>query len=455
MRSVRIGAGQGFYGDTVTAAVDMAGLGGVHYIAFDALAELTLAILQKDRQRDPGLGFTRDLPVAMRLLLPLCREKGIRLITNAGGLNPISAGAEVAKVARGLGLRGLRVATVTGDDLLDRIDSLRAGGVDLSNAETGAAVESVADRLVFACAYLGAGPIVEALRQGADVVVTGRVADSALFLAPAIFELGWKWDDWDRLASGTVMGHLLECSGQATGGNFGGDWRAVPEPWRLGYPLAEVHENGEFVISKPPGTGGLVTFDTVREQLLYEVHDPARYIAPDVIADFTTVRLQDLGGDRVLVQGASGRMRPERLKGVLGYHEGWVGEGRIGYCWPDALAKARLAEEILRHRFHIAGVRYEEIRVEYQGINSLHGPLSPDPEGELNEVYLRVAVRTRTQEDAARATREFPYLGLNGPPGIGGYGGITPPRELLGIWPVSIPRGLVEPSIRVAVEEVG
>lgn len=454
MRSVRIGAGQGFYGDTVTAAVDMARLGGVHYIAFDALAELTLAILQKDRQRDPGLGFTRDLPLAMRLLLPLCREKGIRLITNAGGLNPGGAGAEVAKVARGLGLRGLRVATVTGDDLLDRIDSLRAGGVDLSNAETGAAVESVADRLVFACAYLGAGPIIEALRQGADVVVTGRVADSALFLAPAIFELGWAWDDWDRLASGTVMGHLLECSGQATGGNFGGDWRAVPEPWRLGYPLAEVHENGEFVISKPPGTGGLVTFDTVREQLLYEVHDPARYIAPDVIADFTTVRLHDLGGDRVLVRGAGGRMRPERLKGVLGYHEGWVGEGRIGYCWPDALAKARLAEEILRRRFEVAGVRCDEIRVEYQGIDSLHGPLSPDPEGELNEVYLRVAVRTRTQEDAARATREFPYLGLNGPPGIGGYGGITPPRELLGLWPVSIPRGLVEPSIRVAVEEV-
>lgn len=455
MKSVRIGAGQGFYGDTVTAAVDMAGLGEVRYIAFDALAELTLAILQKDRQRDPGLGYTRDLPLAMRLLLPLCREKGIRLITNAGGLNPTGAAAEVARVARGLGLRGLRVATVTGDDLLDRIDSLRAGGVDFSHAETGAAFESVADRLVFACAYLGARPVVEALEQGADVVVTGRVADSALFLAPAVFELGWPWDGWDRLASGTVMGHLLECSGQATGGNFGGDWQAVPEPWRLGYPLAEVHENGEFIVSKPPGTGGMVSFDTVREQLLYEVHDPSCYIAPDVIADFTAVRLQDLGGDRVLVQGAAGRARPERLKGMLGYHEGWVGEGRIGYCWPDALAKARLAEQILRHRFEIAGVRYQEIRAEYQGIDSLHGPLSPDPEGDLNEVYLRVAVRTRTQEDAARATREFPYLGLNGPPGIGGYGGITPPRELLGVWPVLIPRDLVEPSVRVAVEEVG
>ncbi len=454
MKSVRIGAGQGFYGDTVTAAVDMAGLGEVRYIAFDALSELTLAILLKDRQRDSALGYTRDLLPAMRLLLPLCRERRITLITNAGGLNPSGAGAEITALARDLGLRGLRVATVTGDDLLGRIDALRGRGLTLAHAETRASFAEIADRLVFACAYLGARPIVDALRQGANIVVAGRVADSALFLAPAVFELGWRWNDWDRLASGTIMGHILECSGQATGGNFVGGWRSVPEPWRLGYPLAEVREDGECVISKPAGTGGLVTFDTVREQLLYEVHDPARYAAPDVIADFTSVTLQDLGENRVLVRGARGAPQPTQLKGIIGYHDGWMGEGRIGYCWPDALGKARLAEEILRHRFEIAGVRHEEICVEYQGVNSLHGPLSPAPYGDLNEVYLRVAARTRTQEDAARATREFPYLGLNGPPGIGGYGGITPPRELLGLWPIQIPRELVEPSIQITVEEV-
>jgi len=454
MTSVRIGAGQGFYGDVITAAVDMARLGGVRYMAFDALAELTLAILQKDRQRDAHLGYARDLPAAMRVLLPLCRQQGIRLITNAGGLNPPGAAAQVVQVARELRLRGLRVATVTGDDLLGRLDALRAGGADLRHAQTGAPFEAIADRLVFANAYLGARPIVDALAQGAHVVVAGRVADSALFLAPAVFELGWAWDDWDRLAGGTVMGHLLECSGQATGGNFGG-WQTVPDPWRLGYPLAEVYDDGRCVISKPPGTGGLVTFDTVREQLLYEVHDPARYMAPDVIVDFTTVRLHDLGGDRVLVEGATGRRRPDHLKAVLGYHAGWMGEGRIGYCWPDALAQARRAAQILQHRFEMAGVRCEEVRVEYQGVDSLHGPLSPPPADDPAEVYLRVAVRTRTQEDAARVARELPYLGLNGPPGIGGYGGITPPRELLGLWPVLIPRGMVEPAIQVVVEEVG
>ena len=263
MDRVRIGAGQGFYGDTPDGAIDVALHGDVSYICFDALAELTMAILQKDRMRNPEGGYTRDLPHFMRRLLPAARERGIRLITNAGGMNPHGAAAAVRAVARELGMPDLAVAAVSGDDLTSDVDDLRAGGVELRNSDTGTPFDDIRSRTVFAVAYLGAQPIVDALRQGADVVVTGRVADASLFVAPLVHELGWSFDDWDRLAAGVVLGHLMECSGQATGGNFGGDWRSMPDLAHIGYPIAEVWENGEAVISKAPGTGGRVTFDTL------------------------------------------------------------------------------------------------------------------------------------------------------------------------------------------------
>ncbi|HEY4868593.1 MAG TPA: acyclic terpene utilization AtuA family protein, partial [Candidatus Dormibacteraeota bacterium] len=281
MRSVRVGAGQGFYGDTPDGALDVARNGDVSYICFDALAELTMAILQKDRMRNPEGGYTRDLPAYMRLILPIARERGIKLITNAGGMNPEGAAAAVRGVARDLGMDDLRVGVVSGDDITSRLDDLRADGATLAHLDTGASIDTVRDRVVFAVAYLGAQPIVDALQRDADVIVTGRVADASLFVAPMVHELGWAWDDWDKLAAGVVLGHLMECSGQATGGNFSGDWWNIPDLDRIGYPICEVYDDASALISKPRGSGGWVSVDTVKQQLLYEVLDPRSYMNPD------------------------------------------------------------------------------------------------------------------------------------------------------------------------------
>src|SRR5438445_468261 len=334
--SIRIAAGQGFYGDTPDGALDVALKGDVKYICFDALAELTMAILQKDRMRDADSGYARDLPAFMRRLLPVARERGITLITNAGGMNATGAATAVREVARELDMADLRVATVTGDDVTSRIDDLRARGAQLSNLDTGADIDGVRDRVVFAVAYLGAAPIVEALQRGADVVVTGRVADASLFVAPMVHELGWSFEDWDRLAAGVVLGHLMECSGQATGGNFSGDWQNIADLDRVGYPVCEMREDGTALLTKPAGTGGRVSVDTVKEQLLYEVLDPTSYANPDVVADFTSVELHNVGPDEVAIIGVRGRPRPHNLKVIAGYLDGWMGAATIAYSWPDA-----------------------------------------------------------------------------------------------------------------------
>lgn len=454
MRTVRIGAGQGFYGDTVDGALDVARHGDVAYICCDALAELTMAILQRDRMRDPARGYTRDLPAFMEALLPICRERGIRLVTNAGGINPAGAAAVVRDTARRLGLDELRIGVVVGDDLTHRIDDLRAAGERLAHLDTGADLEEVRDRVVFGVAYLGARPIVEALERGADVVVTGRVADASLFVAPMVVELGWSWEDWDRLAAGVVLGHLMECSGQATGGNFSGDWWNVPDLDRVGYPVCEMREDGVASLSKPPGTGGRVSVDTVKEQLLYEVLDPRAYANPDVVADFTTVQLRQAGEDVVEVSGVRGRPRPERLKAILGYLDGWAGTVVIGYSWPHALAKARHAATLVQRLAERAGLRPAEQVVEYIGYDSVHGDAAPEP-AEPNEILLRICARFATEAEARRFPRVATPLGLNGPPFIAG--GVTPPeaRPLLGTWPTVVARDLVEPGIEVDVEAVG
>jgi hypothetical protein len=307
---------------------------------------------------------------------------------------------------------------------------------------------------VFASAYLGARPLVEALDAGADIVLTGRVADAALFLAPMVHELGWHWDDWDRLAQGIVVGHLLECSGQATGGNFGGDWRSIPDLAHIGYPIAEVWENGDAVITKVPGTGGRVNFDTLREQLLYEVHDPRHYLTPDVDVDMTTLTMEETGSDEVRVTGATGRAAPEMLKIVAGYEDGVMGQAMIGYAWPDALAKAQAAARIIQQQMVEIGLQSEETVVEYLGYNSIHGPLAdPANVDDLNEVYLRIAVRCKDKKEAAKLGRLFPPLALSGPPFIGGAGGMIEPRGLLGIWPTLAPRTIIEEYVHVSVEE--
>lgn len=445
----------GFYGDSIYPSLDTALRGDVQYLAFDDLAELTMAILEKDRQRNPGGGFTKDIGPLMRELLPVTHPRGIRLVTNSGGINPDGARKEVFRVAQELGITGLKVAIVEGDNIRDRLEDLRTAGEDLRNMDDGRPVDEILSRLLFASVYLGAAPIVEALRQGAEVVITGRTTDTAQFAAPLIYEFGWQPDDWQRMASAILVGHLLECAGQVSGGNFSGDWWNLKDMDRLGYPIAEVSEDGTAILTKPEGTGGRVSVDTVKEQLLYEIHDPAEYLTPDVTLDLTTVDLENIGPDRVRVRHATGRPAPRTLKALLGYRNGFMGEGTMGYAWPDALSKARMAADIVQKQIRRLGIQAEDVHVSYLGYDSLHGPLAREIDEELlNEVYLRVAIRTATREEAAKLGRLFPPLALDGPPFIGGLGGMTPARELLGLWPTLIERSRIEPHVRVNVEEV-
>jgi hypothetical protein len=453
MKTVRIGSGLGFYGDSwrpVRASIER---GGVRYIGSDHLAELTLAILQKDRQKDANAGYARDMLPMLAELFPPGRAHNVKFILNAGGLNPSGGGAALADTFRKLGIKA-RIAIVTGDSVMERIDELIAAGETLAHLDTGADIGTVRSRLLFASAYLGAKPIVEALEQGADIVLTGRVADAALFLAPLVHEFKWRWDDYAKLAQGLTVGHLLECSGQASGGNFGGDWETVPDTAHIGYPIAEVAEDGSAVITKAPGTGGLVSFDTVRQQLLYEVHDPRNYFSPDVVLDMSTIRLTDLGGNRVEVTGASGKPRTETLKVVGGYEDGWMGEASLSYSWPDALKKAQATAGIVRTLLDEQKVKYDELCVEYLGHNALFGPIAEhDPAGELNEVILRMAIRTPERKAAEGFRRHFPWLALSGPPFVTGAG-IQGASALIGIWPTLVKRELVESRVKIEMLEV-
>jgi Acyclic terpene utilisation family protein AtuA len=456
MKAVRIGAGLGFYGDSwrpVRASIER---GGVQYVASDHLSELTLAILQKDRQKDPAAGYARDALPMLTELWPLAAPRGVKFVMNAGGLNPEGLRAALAAAFRAQGWKA-RIATVSGDSLAERLDELRAAGEPLAHMDSGADIAGVRERLLFANAYLGAQPIAEALARGADIVLTGRVADAALSLGPLAHELGWRWDDWDRLAQGLTVGHLLECSGQASGGNFGSalEWAKIPDLLHLCYPIAEVGEDGAALLTKAPGTGGRVSFDTLRQQLLYEVHDPHAYVSPDVVLDMGTLRFEDLGSDRVRVRGAGGAPRPAKLKIVAGYHDGWMGTGMIGFSWPDAYRKCAASARIIEALVAENRLPIEETRVEYVGYDSLLGAnADPAHRDELNECFLRMTVRTRDRRAAESFGRLFPWLGLSGPPYAGGFHGIQRAKELLGIWPTLAARERIEPGIRVDVEDV-
>jgi hypothetical protein len=440
--TVRIGGGQGFYGDGIGPVADVLDA-GVDYLVCEALAELTLAILQKDRQRDESLGYTRDLPLYLRAALPFVLDGRTKVITNAGGINPIAAGRAAVAAAKAAGASGLKVATVVGDDVRP-----------LGGAGGAADAVDLPDDVLFANAYLGARPIVDALAQGADIVITGRVADASLFVAPLVHEFGWSWDDWDRLAAGVAIGHLMECSGQVAGGNYSGAWWENPNPFRVAFPIAECEADGSAVITKPPVTGGMVTFDTVREQLLYEVHDPRRYLNPDVVADFTSLTVDDQGGDRVRVSGARGQAAPESYKGLVCTPAGWAGEARIAYSWPDAEAKARAAVAFLRHQAEAQGVPVEEWWEEYFGAGAYWG--ATEGAAEPPEVIARLAWRTADPESAARVSRGAGVLGLSGPPTITGTGRTRDgkPTQLLAVEPFFVDKALVDAQVRVDVEEV-
>lgn len=414
MRTIRIGAGAGFAGDRIEPAVELARHGRLDYLVFECLAERTIAIAQQARLTDPSKGYDVLLDQRMSAVLAACRENGTRIVTNMGAANPLAAAERVCDVARRLGLGGLKVAAVTGDDVLEAIR-----GSDLQLLE-GGTLADLDNRIISANAYIGAVPIVEALAAGADVVVTGRAADPALFLGPLIHSFGWAADDWDKLGRGVLAGHLLECAGQVTGGYFADPGvKDVAGLAHLGFPIGEVSEDGDLVVTKLEGTGGAVTTATVKEQLLYEIEDPTRYLQPDVIADFSQVRVRNAGPDRVAVEGGGGTARTGLLKVSIGYVDGYVGEGQISYAGTGAVERGRLALEIVRERLAITGVPMGEARFDLIGVDALHGAALSQG-GAPYEVRVRVAARTEAAAEAIAIGNEVEALYTNGPAGGGG-----------------------------------
>ncbi|HXF04606.1 MAG TPA: acyclic terpene utilization AtuA family protein [Blastocatellia bacterium] len=450
MRMIRIANGQGFWGDSLDAPLEQVMLGPVDYLTMDYLAEVTMSIMQKQKARDPRLGYARDFVPLMERLLPLCVEKNVTVITNAGGVNPQACRDAVVEVARRLGLSGLRIGIVTGDDILDRLDELLSRGHELRDLDTGRPLTEIRPHIQSANVYFGAFPIAEALRQGARIVITGRTTDTGITLAPMIYEFGWRADDYDRLAAGVVAGHIIECGAQCTGGNCQIEWETIPDMDRIGYPIVEAFEDGTFIVTKHEGTGGRVSAAVIKEQLVYEIGDPREYITPECIADFTTIRLEDVGPDRVRVWGVRGRPPTEFYKVSISYFAGYKAVGTLVYSWPDAYAKARRADEILRKRLDRLGLRFEEIVTEFVGVNACHGPLAPPPSPDLAEVQLRVAVRSHDEAAVQRFTREIAPLILNGPPTVTGFAGGRPRvEEIIAYWPALLHKSQVEPQVEV------
>jgi hypothetical protein len=443
MRQIRIGAGAGYSGDRIEPAIELAEKGDLQYLVFECLAERTIALAQQAKLKDPASGYDPLLPERLRAVLPLCHSKGVRIITNMGAANPIAAGEQARAVAQELGLTGLKIAAVIGDDVLPHLSN-----GDYRIEETGAAVADIGNRVVSANAYIGAQPIAEALAKGADIVITGRAADPSLFVGPLIHEFGWAMENWHRLGQATLIGHLLECAGQVTGGYFADPgYKDIPDLARLGFPIGEVSEDGSVVITKVAGSGGRVTPATCKEQILYEIHDPARYLTPDVIADFSRVTVEEIGSDRVRVQGASGGSKPETLKVSIGTVEGFVGEGQISYAGPGARTRGELALDIVRERLKLTGVHTSELRFDLIGVNSLHGDRLSGNGGhnEPYEVRVRVVGRTDRPDEAVRIGNEVETLYTNGP---AGGGGVTKSvREVVGILSTYIPRDLVRPTV--------
>jgi hypothetical protein len=455
MKTVRVGNGQGFWGDNVDAPVELLRGGPIDYIGMDYLAEVTLSIMMRQKLKDPRLGYATDFIDFMRRVLPELVERNVRVLTNAGGLNPRACREQIFALARELGVKGLRIGVVEGDDLLGRLPELVAAGHPLANMDSGEPLAPYLDRMTSANAYLGARPVVEALDQGALIVLCGRVTDTALALAPLIHEHGWAADDWDRLAAGTIVGHVLECGAQATGGNFSRFWE-VPDLWNVGYPLAEVAADGSFVVTKHEGTGGLVTVDTVSEQLVYEMGDPSAYITPDVIADFTSIRLEQAGPNRVRVSGVRGRPNTPFLKISASHLAGYKASGQLTLSGPRALEKARLAAEIVWKRLERAGVVFapENRSEEYLGVGACLPGIFRAPD-EPPEVVLRLGVRDADPARVERFGKEIAPLVTAGPPGVTGFAGGRPkPQPIVAYWPALLERGEVERHVRVSVEEV-
>jgi hypothetical protein len=449
--TIRIAAGQGFWGDLPDAPVRQVEGGPIDYLMLDYLAEVTMSIMQKQKARDPNSGYARDFIPLMKRILPACVERGIKVTANAGGVNVRGCADAVVAVARELGLGGrVRIGIVAGDDIMSRLDEMLSRGIELRNMDTGEPLSSVRDSIQSANVYLGAAPLVEALNQGAQIVITGRATDTGLTLAPLIHEFGWAADDWNRLAAGTIAGHIIECGAQCSGGNCQYEWRSIPNLADVGFPIAEASPDGTFVITKHEGTGGRVNIPSVKEQLLYEMGDPHEYITPDCVADFTTIHLQDDGRDRVRVFGIQGRPATEFLKVSISYSAGYKAVGTLVYAWPDAYEKAQAADKILRARLDRLGLRFDHVLTEFVGANATHGPLAGEPRADAPEVQLRVGVRGKDRGAIERFTKEIAPLILTGPPAVTGFAGGRPKvEEIVAYWPALIPKTEINPMVEV------
>ena len=444
MKKVNIGSGSAFWGDIFDPALEMAKNSDVQYIGFDHLAELTMAILNRMKTKNPEVGYIPDIVPWMKRLLPVTVPKGIKMITDAGGANPVQAAIEVKKVIKDLNLTPMKIGVVSGDDILPYIDEIRAQGWKFKNLDTGEEdIDSIRKSMVAANAYIGADLIVKELKNGADMVITGRASDNALYVGPLMYEFGWEFTDkyTDLIAAAVTVGHIIECSACCTGG-MSNMWKVSERPWEIGFPIAEFYENGEAVITKTPGSGGIVNQWTIKEHLLYEIMDPANYLMPDGIGDFTGIRLIEEGRNRVRVTNMKGKKRPDTLKVCIGYRDGFIGEGMAFFPWPDALEKAKWAEKWVRERFKKLGVSFREFRIDYVGVNMLHGEAAPVEDKDLNEVGLRIAARTNTYQEAEMVRREATHLWTMGPIGSS-FGVPMDVRPVIALWPSLVPRDAV------------
>jgi hypothetical protein len=450
---IRIANGQGFWGDSLEAPVEQVRRGPIDYLTLDYLAEVTMSILQKQRSRDPKSGYARDFVEMIARVLPDIVERRIRVIANAGGVNPIACKDAVMEVAKRQGI-DIKVAIVAGDDIMGRLDDMIARGVELKNLDTGEPLSAVRAQVQSANVYFGAWPVVDALARGAQIVITGRVTDTGLALAPMIHEFGWKRDDWDKLSAGTIAGHTVECGAQCTGGNCQADWKMIDNFVDIGYPVIEAEPDGTFVITKHAGTGGRVSVASVKEQLLYEMGDPHEYITPDCVADFTSIHLEQAGPDRVRFTGIRGRPATPFYKVSVSYSAGFKAVGTLVYAWPDAYRKAKAVDQILRQRLDRLGLRFDEINTSFVGANGCHGIAaaepSPEIEPHLPEVILRVGVRSENRAAVERFTKEIAPLALNGPPVVTGLGSGRPKvEEIVAYWPALLPKTEVTPEVTV------
>lgn len=445
-KKVKIGGGQGFWGDSNDAAIHMVRHSDIDYLGCDYLAELTLSIMQRQKLKNPAMGYARDFVGLVKEIGKEAYEKNIKILTDAGGMNIDGCVKEVSETLKEQGVEKFKIGYVTGDDMLARIPEMMKQGIGFQNMDDVGDFNEIKDKIVNANVYYGHEPILECLNQEADMVITGRATDSALFLSPMMYEFGWAPDDYDNLARGIMTGHLLECGGQGAGGNYMYDWKSVPRMDELGFPIVEL-SNNEMYITKAPDCGGIICEQSCKEQFLYEVLDPANYLTPDVNVDISHATLTNAGDNRVKVEGIKGKKRSDTVKLCIGYHAGYKVATYLSFAWPDAYEKAQYTADILMKKMKRKGLVAEEIRIDYLGVNALHlgvANMDPDMLKNMNEVVLRIAIRTKEKAEAAKIIPEISPLQLNGPPGASFFGGRAKVQEVIGLWPTLIPRDTLQ-----------